>query len=173
MNIVCSALGHYETIGNPADADVVIGHSFGTSTDEASVNRALADFILQHADGRPIVADRTLVDAFPAGGRDVKRIFEGPVSDSLGQGAGSWGALVDAKVYMDGKGLRSALMVAQAHHIGRVVMQAKKLGIESIVLPDLPARFDPSSEQRCTRSLGMWVPREVLGSLVLRSQNKL
>ncbi|HSH55892.1 MAG TPA: hypothetical protein VK983_03635 [Candidatus Limnocylindrales bacterium] len=173
MNIVRSALGHYEAQGSPSDADVIVGHSFGTLISEGSANRALADFVLETADGRPIVADRMLVDAFPQKDEDVDYVVEGPISNGVGQGVGSWGTLKEAMVFMECEGLGTALMVTQAHHIGRVVMQADKLGISSIVPANLPNRFDPESEQRWTRSLGMWVPREVLGSLVLRAQKKL
>ncbi len=173
MNIVKSALGRYEPIGNPQDADVIVGHSFGTMTSEDSTNRAIADFAMEAAEGRPIVADRMLVDAFPGKDEDVDFVVEGPISNGVGQGVGSWGTLVEAKAYMEQKDLRAALMVGQANHIGRVVMQAKKLGITSIVPANLPNRFDPQSEQRWTRSMGMWLPREIIGSLVLRAQKKL
>ncbi|QQS20119.1 hypothetical protein IPL85_01540 [Candidatus Saccharibacteria bacterium] len=173
MNIIISALGRYEVNGKPDDADVVVGHSFGTLIGEGSANRAIADFALQAANGRPIVADRMLVNAFPNSGEDVDHVVEGPISNGVGQGVGSWGTLVAAKAFMEREGLSSALMVGQAHHIGRVAMQAKRLGIHSIIPANLPNRFDPESEQRWTRSLGMWLPREVVGSLVLRLQNKL
>jgi hypothetical protein len=69
--------------------------------------------------------------------------------------------------------LHTALMVGQAHHIGRVAMQAKKLGIPSVIPANLPDRFDPESGQLWTRSLGMWLPREIIGSFWLRVQKKL
>ncbi|HJQ08312.1 MAG TPA: hypothetical protein VJ836_02395 [Candidatus Saccharimonadales bacterium] len=173
MNIVSSALGHYEVVGNPADADLIVGHSFGTVTSEDSANRFIADFILQNAAGRPVVADRMLVNAFPGKDQDVDHVVEGPISNGVGQGVGSYGTLVEAKAFMEREGLKTALMVGQAHHIGRVVMQAKKLGIPSIVPANLPSRFDPGSEQRWTRSVVMWLPREIIGSFVLRVQKKL
>jgi hypothetical protein len=173
MNIVRSALGYYEPMGDPAEADCIIGHSFGTLIDEKSVNRSLANYILEHANGRPIAADRMLVDAFPNGDRDVHHVVEGPISNTTGQGVGSWGTLVGSRVFMENREVRKPLMIGQAHHIGRVVMQAKKLGIDSIVPADLPSHFDPHSDQLWTRSLAMWLPREILGSLVLRFQKKL
>ncbi len=173
MNIIRSALGQYEAIGCSKDADVIVGHSFGTLTCEDSANRAIADFAIQAANGRPIVADRMLVNAFPRGDEDVDHVVEGPISNNIGQGVGSWGTLLGAKAFMEREGLGVALMVGQAHHIGRVARQAKKLGIPSVVPADLPNRFDPESEQRWTRSVGMWLPREIIGSLVLRARQKL
>lgn len=173
MNIIRSALGHYEVSGNPSEADCIIGHSFGTSIGETSINRMLSDFIENYADGRPIVADRMLVNAFPSRDEDVDCVVEGAISNGAGQGVGSWGTLVEAKAFMEREDLKAALMIGQAHHIGRVVMQAKKLGITSIVPANLPNNFDPESEQRWTRSVGMWLPREIIGSFVLRAQKKL
>ena len=173
MNILKSALGHYEAIGDPNDADVIIGHSFGTLTDIESANRAIANYSLQIAADRPIVADRMLVDSFPNQDEDVAHIVEGKISNGVGQGVGSWGTLIEAKAYMERENLMNALMVGQAHHIGRVAMQADKLGMSTIIPPDLPSNFDARSEQRWTRSVGMWLPREVIGSLVLRAQKKL
>jgi len=168
-----SAIGRYETAGNITDADVIIGHSFGTSTHRDSPNGALAQFILDHDDGQPIVVDRTLADAFPRSTL-IDVIVEGAVSNTIGTVGGSWGTLVRAKEYMDTTELSQPLMVAQAFHIGRVAMQAKKIGMNNVIIPEeLPEIFDPESEQLWTRSLGLWVPREVLGSFVLRSQGRL
>ncbi len=57
MNIVQSALGHYEVVGDLAEAELVIGFSFGTRTDEGSPNDSLARLALTLATGRPIVVD--------------------------------------------------------------------------------------------------------------------
>jgi len=174
MNILRSATGHYEKVGNPADADVIVGHSFGTSTHSESPNGALARFILDSESGQPIVVDRTLADAFPKSTLlDV--VIDGAVSNSIGSVGGSWGILVRAKEYMDEAELSQPLMVAQAFHIGRVAMQAEKVGMHHIIIPEgLPRVFDAESKQQLwTRSVSQWVPREVAGSLVLRSQGRL
>jgi hypothetical protein len=173
MSIVRAAFGHYDAVGNPDEADVIIGHSFGTRTGEGSPNRSIAEFTIVHSDGRPILADRTLVNAFPNRDEQVDHVVEGPTSNIVGQGVGAWGTLVEAKKFMNQEGLGNALMVGHAYHIGRILMQAKKLGIRSIVPANLPRDFDPESEQLWTRWPSMWVPREVIGSLVLRLQGKL
>lgn len=173
MNIVRSALGHYEPVGNPETADCVVGHSFGTEIGRGSVNRSLAEFILAHNEDGPIIADRMLADAFPKGLRQVDEVVEGPISDTVGRGVGSWGTLVHAKSFMEQLGLKEPLMVAQACHIGRVVKQSSRLGMAPIVPAGLPAGFDKDSEQIWTRSRALWLPREVFGSLVLKAQHKL
>ena len=172
MNILKSALGHYETKGRIEDADVIVGHSFGTLTDEMSVNRELAEYILDRVDGRPIVVDRNLADAFPDE-HHIDLVVEGQVSDARGNGVGTWGTLIEAKEFMKTHELSKPLMIAQAYHIGRVAMQAQKLQMDSIIPEKLPTRFDKQSAQVWTRSRNMWVPREVIGSIVLKSQGKL
>lgn len=173
MNIYDSARGRYEVTGDPATADMVIVHSFGTSLGEGSPNHELAKFALNIADGRVIVGDRSVVNAFPNKDDDVGHVVEGPITNAIGQGVGTWGALVVARRYMQENDLHRPIMVAQAHHIGRVVRQGLKLGIDFVVPEDLPANFDLTSGQWCTRSEGLWVPREVLGSLVLRAKGQL
>lgn len=173
MNMLRSAFGNYAPVGNANEADIISGHSFGTVVEKGSVNYALAQFILETSQGRPITADRMLVDAFPRGEKDVDLVIEGPVSNTTGQGVGSWGTLVETKEFMESIGLDKPMIVAQAHHVGRVAMQARKLGLTPIVPVGLPTHFDANSEQRWTRSAGWWIPREVLGSLVLKKQGRL
>lgn len=173
MNIFESATGHYATTGNPADSDVIVGHSFGTSTDRESPNGALARFILNAEAGQPIVVDRVLAESFPNSTR-IDAVVDGATSNVTGSVGGSWEILAGAKKFMDEEGLRTPLMVAQAFHIGRVAMQAERIGMSNVIVPEgLPAIFDEESRQLWTRSAGLWLPREVLGSLVLQLQEKL
>jgi len=173
MNIIESAFGKYEKSGDVANADTIVGNSFGTSTHPDSPNGAIAQYILNIEDGRPIVVDRTLAEAFPKS-TQLDVVVEGAVSNTVGSVGGSWGILVSAKEYMDETKLSHPLLVAQAFHVGRVAMQAEKIGMKNIIVPEnLPRVFDIHSEQKWTRSLGMWVPREVIGSFVLRSQGRL
>lgn len=173
MNIIESAFGKYEVSGKAADADIIVGNSFGTSIHSESPNAAIARFILANEQGQPIIVDRTLASAFPKSTRfDV--VVDGAISNTIGSVGGSWGVLVEAKKYMDETALHRPLMAAQAYHVGRVAMQAEKLGMANIIIPDgLPRNFDKQSEQQWTRSLGAWVPREIIGSYVLRGQGRL
>ncbi|HZP55414.1 MAG TPA: hypothetical protein VFB03_01440 [Candidatus Saccharimonadales bacterium] len=173
MNVLESALGIYEATQDANEADCVIGHSFGTSIDENSVNRALADFIVTSANHRPVVIDEMLLNAFQDNTTPVAHTVKGPISNAVGKGVGTWGTLVEAKCYMNRQGLERALMIAQAHLIGRIMMQSRKLGIEAIAPPNLPSQFDLNSDQVWTRSLALWLPRELAGSVVLRLQGKL
>lgn len=170
----------YEAIGNPAEADCIFGHSFGTSTDSDSVNRQLADYMLEYADGRPLIADRNLVDAMPNGDKKVAYVIEGQVTTIVAderkvvvEGLGTYGAWRQGLEYMQGKGLSRPLVVAQAWHVDRAVKQGYKLGIQSIVPEGLPTDFDPQSEQIWTRSALLWVLFNALGSIRLKMRGEL
>jgi hypothetical protein len=156
-----------------SEADSVIGHSFGTSTDESSVNAQIASQMLLHADGHPMIADRTLVNALPNGDNLMAHIVEGDVTNIQAKGVGTWGTLVEAHQYMEENDLHSPIMIAQAYHISRVVRQAAKLGIDSIVPEGLPKGFDRASDQIWTRSAVLWVPCNALGSLLLKKRGQL
>jgi hypothetical protein len=173
MNIIESAFGKYETSGKAADADIIVGNSFGTSIHSESPNAAIARFILANEQGQPIVVDRTLASSFPES-TQLDVVVDGAVSNTVGSVGGSWGILVEAKKYMDEVELNHPLMVAQACHIGRVAVQAEKLGMANVIIPaGLPRNFDKQSQQRWMRSVGLWVPREIIGSFVLRGQGRL
>lgn len=155
------------------EADSVIGHSFGTSISESSVNAQLAAQMLLHAEGRPMIADRTLVNALPNGDNLMAHIVEGETTKISAKGIGTWGTLVEAHQYMEENNLHHPVMIAQAHHIGRVVRQAAKLGMDSIVPNHLPTDFDKDSKQVWTRSAALWIPFNALGSLLLKRRGQL
>ena len=163
----------YEAQGLIEAADCVIGHSFGSSIDSESVNRQLAEQMTDFAGDKPMIADRTLVDALPNGDELMAHVVEGQRTNMKAEGVGTWGTLVGAKDYMDEHELVAPLMVAQAYHIKRVVRQAAKLGIASIVPEGLPTSFDRQSEQIWTRSALLWVPFNGLGSLLLKKRGQL
>jgi len=168
-----SALGFYEASTDTDRADIVVAHSFGTLTGETSVNRLLADLALDQADGRPVAADRTLVNAIPDGDKHFDLVVEGPITNLVGQGVGTYGVLEQVRTFMEGRDLKLALMIAQRRHVGRVMLQAKRLGINSIAPANLPSQFEPGSMQLGTRSSAEWLMREVLGAPVLKYQKKL
>ncbi len=149
------------------EADCVVGHSFGTSIDESSVNAQLATQMQTYAEGRPMIADRTLVNALPGVENFMAHIVEGAVTNIRAQGVGTWGILVEAHQYMEEHDLHCPIMIAQAYHIRRAVKQAAKLGIHSIVPEGLPEEFDVTSDQKWTRSAALWIPFNALGSLLL------
>jgi hypothetical protein len=53
------------------------------------------------------------------------------------------------------------IAIAHAYHVGRVVSQARKMGVELKPYPQLPTEFDPDSAQVWTRNRALWVSREI------------
>jgi hypothetical protein len=163
----------YKSCGDIAKADSIIGLSFGTVTEPGGVNAQLADLMLELADGRPMIADRMLVDAMPDGDALVSHVVEGPITNIKAQGLGTWGTFLSAQQYMQEKGLHSPLLVAQAYHVTRSARQAAKLGIQVIMPEGLPRQFDWRSKQLWTKSVWLWIPCNTLGSLLLKQRGRL
>lgn len=149
-----------------------MGHSFGTDTSPQSVNRLLADIMKTHANGRPIIADRMLVRADPEGEKAYAHIVDGEITKMDGQ-SGTGRALKNAQGYMEANNLSKPLMVAQKYHIDRVVRQAAKLGVRSIVPPGLPGQFDKRSKQFWTRSKLLFTPLNVVAYIKLKMDGEL
>jgi len=188
MNIVSSAFGHYEAIGDPMTADCLLGHSFGRTPEEGGVNQTLATMMidqqarLEDMSGVtvPIMADVTLIDACRDSNYGSPYLVimgeSDEISNTLGTKGGTWDILVAQQQYMQENDLIRPAMYGHACHIGRVARQAKKVpGMPEMIIPEgLPRHFDASSEQPHTRSLMRFAPREIIGSLVvLRAKGQL
>jgi hypothetical protein len=173
----------YKAIGNTDQADCLVVHSFGTSTNAESVNHELALFALNIANDRPIIADRAIVDSLPKSSKKAAMVVAGETATHIKMagkvpmpkigGDGTWGTLKAAKQYMDAHQLVRPLQVAQAWHVTRVSKQAAKLGMNSILPKNLPTNFDTDSGQFWTRSLYFWIPVNLLGSLLLKMRGQL
>lgn len=151
-------------------ADCLMGHSFGSSTDEGSVNHQLAVQLVEHADGRPIIADRTLVEALPGLEELMAHIVEGQTTNMKLQGVGTKGTLESGADYMLRHDLHITAMFAQAFHITRTVKQSARLPIEVVVPSGLPTDFDKKSDQPWTRSPLLWIPSNYVGALLLKAR---
>lgn len=166
--------GRYEQAGEPLLADCVIAHSFGTETGPGSANHAIAQLAIDHTLlGRPLLVDRMLVEDTNNIGLVPDFIAEGPVTGLKGDGLGTWGALLLIRAYMDEHELNKPLTVAQAFHASRVAAQSKKLGMEPILPPDLPRKFDIRSKQIWTKNRLLWIPCELLAEHLLRNRGQL
>ncbi len=106
---------------------------------------------------------------------DRINLVDVPISKVPSRSAGSWGMLkfIQQTMKEHGEPELNLIIVAQAHHVGRVAMQARKLGINPLIPAGLPRRFDRRSKQLWTRDLGFWVPYELLGSLELKRRGQL
>lgn len=166
MNVLTAAItGLYTPVGNLLEADCVIGQSFGASEKyPGSVNESLAQYIVAHTTGLPLLLQQEIAEALPEDELHPALVIRGNPSTSFGGGLTTWEVLQISGRYMESAGLSRPLLVAQAFHVGRVAMQAKRQGLTGLIVPaGLPTDFDPNSIQPWTRSRGRWVRRELLG----------
>lgn len=159
------------------DADAIIAQSFGTRERGGSPGRVNA-ILAEHASALalkyrlPIIAQEEIHDALP----DPTGAFRvsGEASATDGSGLDSWAMLQRAHDLIGGGAIiERPIIVAQAHHIGRVAAQAVKLGMSPRLPEGMPRVFAPDSEQWWTHTRGLWVLREMPGMAVLRAVGKL
>lgn len=186
MSLVSAAItGNYETIGNPADATHVIGLSFGHrggirgSYEPGPTNERLASFLsvlsLQH-EGLvevPWYLQQEVAAGLPLHTKQPVSISK--PSDPSKSYLDSWDVLSQAKKMTAelGGDYGRPLIIGQAHHIGRVAAQARKMGDKPIIPKNLPDTFDGSSVQWWTRSRHLWVVREIPGLAILKKRGQL
>ncbi len=183
MNLITSAwTGNYQASSPEAVAgvDCIIAQSFGASeTGPGRVNEELArltfafnELLLPYF--VPVIAQQEVDDALQQTfDRPAKFRVEGDPSTGLGGDLDSWGVLTQAKGFMEERGLNRPLIIAQAHHVTRVAMQAAKQDMIPAIPEGLPRIFDPESTQIWTRNRNFWAPREAVGSVVLKLTGRL
>lgn len=171
MNTLRTALtGEYTPIGDVKDADCVVGQSFGTGF----VNEQIAQYVLENRlDQLPLILQQEIADGIFDLGSFADHVITGDPSTSIGTQLDSWQVLSRAKAYMEQHDLEHPILVGQAHQMGRLTLQAIKLGLDPIVPEGLPVTFDPASSQFWTRNRGAWVLRETIGIPYLRATSKL
>ena len=157
------------------EADSVIAFSFGTKehgNGPGRVNSLLAEAALNLADEHsiPLIAQKEIKDHLYGLGRKPDYYIQGSPSTTDGSGIDSWSVLIKS---IDAMSAKRPILVAQAHHIGRVAAQAYKLHMKPLLAPDMPQEFAPESEQWWTRSHGLWMVREIPGLAALKLQKKL
>jgi hypothetical protein len=171
MNVfIAAATGRYTEIGNLYEADCIIGQSYGVGENGPGyVNELLAKFIVDNTTEIPMLLQNEIAEALPESSRKPALIIEGIPSTFSGGEVDSWEVLKYSHVFMKKNGLSRPLIVAQAFHVGRVTLQAKKQGMAGLIVPaGLPREFDPNSVQPWTRSQEKWAKRELLGIPYLR-----
>lgn len=166
MNVfIAAATGRYTEIGNPEEADCVIGQSFGAAENGPGyVNELLASYIIEKTvEGLPLLLQSEIAAALPDEYKPAL-VVKGKPSTSTGDELDSWAVLQRAHIYMKENDLSRPLLVAQAFHVGRVALQAKKQGMNGLIVPaGLPRDFDPNSIQKWTTNQKDWAKREIPG----------
>lgn len=160
-------------------ADSVIVSEFAVNKqpgDPGEVNRELARFVLDRYPELPVFLSRDAAEAFVEINSDFKAetVFEGQISaGTLARAGGSWQEIRQAKELLAERDLEHPVLVGQAFHVGRVALQAKKLGLETLIPPDLPAMFDPKSSQWWCRNRVLWLCRELPGRMALHVRGQI
>jgi hypothetical protein len=167
--------GRYPLLGDPTDADCVVGHAFGTRTDgPGRVNELLARFLVERVDPRlPWLLQGEIADALPPSAPAPALVVRGELSTSLGNQVDSWAVFERVRPFLAERGLSRPLLVAQAFHVGRVAREAERQGLRPVVPAGLPRRFDRASTQRWTRNVALWVSREIPALAYLAFQREV
>lgn len=176
MNLIRSTLtGEYASVGNVHEADAIIGASFGAGEHTpGEVNERLAGFVLDRFDATlPLILQQEIASAVEDLGGSVDKTIEGDPSSLMGGQLGAWEVLTEAQQYMVEHGLRRPILVTQAFLMGRLTVQAVKLGMDPIIPQGLPTEFDPESIQAWTRNRLLWATREIPGLAYLKLHGKL
>lgn len=171
--------GNYKTRGDILQGDCWIGCQWGAQASFfwGLVNEASAAYIAQNAPRHapqllaPNIA-RPLQAKFA--GSKPALIFRNETSDltTIKVEHGTKSELVQALQYMEEHELHFPVIVGQANHVGRIALQAERLGMDPIIPAGLPEMFDPSSAQPWTQGPIAWAIRETIGVPVLRFTNK-
>ncbi len=167
--------GKYQPTAEWATPDIVSLHEFGVLLGgrPGRVMYALARVAVAMRDGSgnslPIVGTpvaQAAVEAVSDGKFSIaaEHLVDRNSTDFSGRGTGTRGELQKLREVMDAEGKRLPVLVGQAHHIGRIALQAEEALIgDYMVSPDLPTDFEPGSAQPWTRGLASWAMREFVG----------
>ncbi len=152
-------------IVNTTDSSTcVIGLAFGYREDNAGnrlpgeANARIAQYVASRYNSYPLLMQQEIADALSELGIQCDLSICGKHARYLD----SRQVLLQSRSYMRQHGFSKAIVVAQAHHIPRIRLLCKKLGIAVSIPDDLPAAWDKESGQLWTRSYVTWIVREPL-----------
>lgn len=156
--------GDYEIHGDAAKADCVIGFSFGYRGKPGAVmpdlsNEDLASVAIRHYAKLPKIFQFEIADAYNAAkGPAAKTIFRIAKHREDGKYLDTREVAEQAKLEMDKRGWRVAIILAHPYHMPRCDAVCRRLGIETVTPHDVKGavEFDLQSVQRQTRNLTDW-----------------
>ena len=162
--------GRYIVRGKDANADCVIGFSFGYrgkvgQTTPGLSNEDLADVAFKNYAALPKIFQFEIADAYAkTGATDADKVIRITEPRKLkytyltAHQLDTIEVAEQAKIIMEQHGWKTAILLAQPNHMPRVQAICSREGIGWV--SDLDERgaveFDPRSGQRWTRSLGIW-----------------
>lgn len=160
--------GAYAVHGNVEQADCVVGFAFGRVLQGRAIlpgnsNQELAAFAHDHCPGLPgilqyeIAAAYKRLDHAPGEAMHVVAAHRQPgrYLDTRELGDQAW-------QIMQARGWRTAVVLAQGHHMPRAIAVCRRLGMNTVAMPGLEQiGFCHGSAQLWTRNRTLWFAREV------------
>lgn len=175
--------GDYKTKGELAEADCVIGWSFGYRGKGKNItpglsNEDLANVIVRHYDGLPKILQWEIADAYieqnkaKAHAHPIVRIKK---HRKRGKYLDTREVAIQAKEAMRQRGWKTAVLLAHPYHLPRVQEVCDQLGIDWVATADLrgAVEFDPQSTQKWTRDSEAWRGYEPLALSLYRAKGWL
>lgn len=162
--LVASWTGQYETRGKIADADCVIGLSFGYRGEGKNVtpglsNQDLANVAFKKFSGFPKILQFEIADAYSElGTKEPGKVIRIEKHRKRGKYLDTREVIEQAKLIMDEQGWRKPVILAHPFHMPRVQLVCDRLGIDWIAT-DVEVgqiEFDPLSTQKWTRDIDHW-----------------
>jgi uncharacterized SAM-binding protein YcdF (DUF218 family) len=169
--------GRYAVRGETAQADCVLGLAFGLVRDGLQIrpgasNIGLAQLARKHFARLPLILQGEVADAYgePLPGIPLFRIDQ---HRQAGKYLDTSEVAAQALEIMRQQGWRSAVLLAQAHHVPRVALVCQRLGLQTVVPPGLgEVGFCPNSSQWWTRGRLRWFVRECATMIYFRYWKK-
>jgi hypothetical protein len=155
----------------------VIGHEFAAHTepdDPGRINIAVAQYIAEHYAQKRIYVAPTVARALHQVAPEVSLagVFTDISANTLANHGGTWSELQQAKT-MQGEKWQHPILIGQANHVARIAMQARAVGMEPALPPNLPTGFDHNSYQWWCKNPLLWSLRESIGVFKLRRLGQL
>jgi hypothetical protein len=168
--------GQYRVKGSIADADCVIGLSFGYRGKHRQIkpglsNEDIAAAALAHYPHLPKIFQFEIADAYAAlGARDARSVMRITKHRTAGKYLDTREVIVQAQELMRRQGYTTAALVAHPAHMPRVQAVCTAAGIDWVADDAVRSQveFDPQSTQKWTRDWDHWRGYEPLALLLYR-----
>jgi hypothetical protein len=157
--------GSYQRHGDVAEADCVIGFSFGYRSSKGHStpgvsNRQLAVIIAEHYLELPLILQWEIAAGLPV---EASRVWRIERHAKKHQYLDTREVARQARAIMQQQNYMTALVVAHPHHVGRVDAVCQRLGMHTVVPDGLDGvDFDARSRQPWTRRQPAWAVRETM-----------
>lgn len=168
--------GHYQTQGSIADADCVIGLSFGYRGKHLQIqpglsNQDIAAAVLNNYPHLPKIFQFEIADAYTElGARDARSVMRISKHRVKGKYLDTREVILQAQLIMKKQGYKTAALVAHPAHMPRVEAACTAAGIAWVADDAVrnQVEFDSQSTQKWTRDWDHWRGYEPLALMLYR-----